>query len=98
MQSRTAGGWIVPFSVAASLSAWQVMQRDCGVVVMSLTRVTFLLTRTSWQLRQPIAMAEWTNLPFDLSPWHSRHLAASMFLSRGTGGTAAVARERGSGR
>ena len=22
-------------------------------------------------------MAEWTNLPFDLSSWHSRHLAAS---------------------
>ena len=30
-------------------------------------------------------MAEWTALPFDLSSWHSRHLAESTFLSRGTG-------------
>jgi hypothetical protein len=45
--------------------------------VISFTRVTSLLTRTSWQLRQPIAMAEWTALPFDLSSWHSRHFAES---------------------
>src|SRR5271157_2781126 len=30
-------------------------------------------------------MAEWTALPFDLSSWHSRHLAESTFFSSGTG-------------
>ena len=57
----------MPFSLLASLSAWQVRQSACGVVVVNLMRVTSLLTRTSWQLMQPIAMAEWTALPFDLS-------------------------------
>ena len=28
---------------------WQVKQRACGVVVVSLTRVTSLVTRISWQ-------------------------------------------------
>src|ERR1019366_8399375 len=97
MQSRTAGGCTVPFSVAASLLAWQVRQSDCGGVVMSFTRVMSLFTRISWQLMQPIAMAEWTALPFDLSSWHSRHLAATVFLSHGTRGTAVLARESHSG-
>ena len=34
---------------------------------MSLTRVTSFVTRTSWQLVQPVAMAEWTALPLVLS-------------------------------
>src|SRR5208283_1737804 len=34
---------------------------------------------------QPMEMAVWTFLPLPLSAWHSRHFAASVFLSRGTG-------------
>src|ERR1700686_2628848 len=85
MQSRTAGGCTGPLRVAASFSAWQGRQRACGGEVISLMRVTSLLTRTSWQLRQPVAIAEWTALPFVLSSWHSRHFAESTFLSSGTG-------------
>ena len=33
-------------------------ERRPDVAVISLTRVMSLLTRTSWQLRQPVAMAE----------------------------------------
>jgi hypothetical protein len=53
--------------------------------VISLIRVMSRLTRTSWQLRQPVAIAECTALPLLLSSWHSRHLAESTFLSSGTG-------------
>jgi len=53
--------------LAKSLSEWQVIHRDCGVAVISLLRVTSLLTRTSWQLVHPIAIAEWTNFPLALS-------------------------------
>src|SRR5581483_11270455 len=48
-------------------------------------RVTSLLVRISWQLVQPVAMAEWVNLPLALSAWHSAHFAGSVFLSSGTG-------------
>src|SRR5947209_15806104 len=85
MQSRTAGGCTLPLRVAASLSAWQLRQSACGVEVMSLMRVTSLLTRTSWQLKHPVAIAEWIAFPFDLSSWHSRHFLESTFLSSGTG-------------
>src|SRR5580692_3874694 len=85
MQSRTAGGCTVPLRVEASLSAWHVRQSACGVEVINLIRVASLLTRTSWQLRQPVAIAECTTLPFVLSSWHSRHFAESTFLSSGTG-------------
>ena len=64
-QSRTAGGCTVPLMSAAFLSAWQVMQSATGVAVISLTRVTSLLTRISWQLRQPVASR---NEPICLCP------------------------------
>src|ERR1700686_1054005 len=85
MQSRTAGGCTVPLRVAASFSAWQVRLRACGVEVISLMRAPSLLTRTSWQLRQPVAIAEWTALPLVFSSGYSRHFAESTFLSSGTG-------------
>lgn len=66
-------------------SSWQLRHSACVVVVVSLTRVTSLVTRTSWQLRHPVAIAECTALPLLLSSWHSRHFAASTFLSSGTG-------------
>ena len=52
---------------------------------VSLTRVTSRLTRTSWQLRQPVAIAECTDFPLLFSSWHSRHFAPSTFFSSGTG-------------
>src|SRR5690242_9984096 len=70
---------------SAFFSSWQLRQSACVVVVVSFTRVTSLVTRTSWQLRQPVAMAECTALPLAFSAWHSRHFAASTFLSSGTG-------------
>ena len=51
----------MPFRSAAFLSAWQVRHSAYGVAVMSFTRVTSLVTRISWQLVQPVAMAEWTD-------------------------------------
>ena len=71
------------------LSLWQVKQSAEGVAVINLTCVASLLTRTSWQLKQPIFMAECTALPFVLSSWHSRHLAASVFGASWTGCLAA---------
>ncbi len=66
-QSRTAGLWILPLISLAFLSAWQVKQTPLVVVATSLTRVMSRVTRISWQLVQPIAIAECTFLPFDLS-------------------------------
>src|SRR5438270_1143405 len=67
-QSRTAGWCTVPLIWSGFFSAWQVKQSAGGVLVINLTRVTSLVTRTSWQLVHPVAMAEWTALPFALSP------------------------------
>jgi len=51
------------------------------------------LVRTSWQLRQPVAIAECTDLPVVLSLWQARQLAASALGSRVTGWVAARAEE-----
>src|SRR5579872_1923293 len=91
-QSRTAGGCTVPFKSAAFLSAWQVRQSACEVVVISFTRVTSLLVRISWQLVQPMAIAEWTDLPLVLSSWQARQVDVSAFGSSGTGCFAAETR------
>src|ERR1017187_1214108 len=92
MQSRNAGGCTVPFISAAFLSAWQVRHRACGVVVISFTRVTSLVVRISWQLVQPMAIAECTDLPLVLSSWQARQVAGSAFGSSGTGCFAADTR------
>src|SRR4029077_13271679 len=42
-------------------------------------RVTSAATRTSWQLEQPMAIAECTDFPLAFASWHSRHLASSTF-------------------
>jgi hypothetical protein len=67
------------------------MQRATGVAVMSFTRVTSLLTLISWQLVHPMAIAEWTDLPFVLSSWHCAQVAGSCLGSKGTGCLAAQA-------
>ena len=82
----------MPFISAAFLSAWQVKQRARGVVVISLTRVTSLLTRISWQEVQPIAIAEWTDLPLVLSSWQAMQVEVSALGSSGTGCFAAETR------
>ena len=47
-----------PFDRRRVLVGMAGKHRACVVVVMSLTRVMSLLTRISWQLVQPMAIAE----------------------------------------
>src|SRR5271165_1955254 len=77
---------------AGFLSAWQVKHSADGVVVISLTCVMSLTVRISWQLVQPMAIAECTDLPFVLSSWQARQVEVSAFGSRGTGCCTAEAR------
>ena len=59
--------------------------------MISFTRVTSRLTRTSWHEVHPSAIAECTDLPLVWSTWHSRHFAGGVFFSSGTGWTSARA-------
>lgn len=74
----------------AFLSAWQETHNETVAIVFSLTLVSVLVVRISWQLWQPMATAEWTWAPLALSAWHSRHLASSVLLSNGTGCSFAI--------
>ena len=73
----------VAFNLAGVLIAWQPRYSLTGVTAVSLMRVTSLFTRNSWQLKHPVAMAEWTAFPLVLSSWQVTHLAASVFGSSG---------------
>ena len=59
--------------------------------MISFIRVTSFVTRISWQLMQPIAIAECTALPFVLSSWQAMQVEGSALGSRGTGCLAAKA-------
>ena len=56
-----------PVMLAGFLSLWQVKQSAAGVGVISLTRVTSLFARTSWQLRQLTDPLAWADLSLVLS-------------------------------
>src|SRR5579884_668860 len=96
-QSRTAGGCTRPLIWVASLSAWQVRHSLYGVAVISLTCVASLLVRTSWQLVQPIAIAECTFLPLVLSSWQEAQsapfgISTGCFLANAPGAHTRISR------